>query len=85
MHFTFLAKQKEEEAPLLSESFKKVSYKSPTQTPPVRLEAVIIECSMFNYVDVVGIKTLQNIASAYKKIGVHVGFTNCKGNVANGE
>ena len=67
--------------PLLEEK-KYVTYTSRDGTQ-VRLQAVIIECSMFNFVDVVGIKTLQNIAFYYKKVGVHVGFTNCKGNIDN--
>ena len=43
------------------------------------LHAIIIDCSMFNHVDVVGVKTLQTIITDFKKQDVRVVFANCKG------
>lgn len=71
----------DDEEPLLGEPHDEVTYTPLDQVIPIPLKAVIIECGMWNFVDVVGIKTLQNIASYYKRIGVHVGFSNCRGTV----
>ncbi|XP_072033239.1 prestin-like [Amphiura filiformis] len=43
------------------------------------LHTVIIDCSMFTYVDLVGVKTLQAISADYQKVDVQVVFANCKG------
>lgn len=45
------------------------------------LDTVIIECSMFKYVDVVGVKALQDIVTEYDAVSVRVVFSGCTGNI----
>ncbi len=43
------------------------------------VHTIVIDCGMFSFIDVVGIKTLQNIVADYKELGIRVVFANCKG------
>ena len=43
------------------------------------LHTVIIECSLCNYLDVVGVKTLQEIVTDYEVVSVRVIFAKCNG------
>ena len=43
------------------------------------VQTIIIDCCMFQYVDMVGVKTLQTIMADYDKVDIRVVFANCKG------
>ncbi|XP_072034495.1 prestin-like [Amphiura filiformis] len=54
-----------------------------SRTLPQNVHTVIIECGMFTYVDVVGVKTLQTIATDFEKVDIRVVFAGCKASVRN--
>ncbi|XP_072024971.1 prestin-like, partial [Amphiura filiformis] len=54
------------------------SQSTPTPTDVRDVHTIIIDCSMFSFIDVVGIKMLQNIVADYKELGIRVVFANCK-------
>ena len=63
----------------MTENAKDQDMSQPSVDPTSTIHTVIIECSMFNHVDVVGVKTLQTIVTDYDKVGVRVLFANCIG------
>ena len=47
------------------------------------VQTIIIDCCMFQHVDMVGVKTLQTIMTDYDKVDIRVVFANCKGKSYN--
>ena len=43
------------------------------------LHTIILDCSMFGFVDMVGLKTLHSIVDHCTKKDIHVVFASCKG------
>ena len=43
------------------------------------VHTIVIDCCKFNYVDVVGVKTLQTLIADYDKVDIRVVLANCKG------
>ncbi|XP_072051055.1 prestin-like isoform X2 [Amphiura filiformis] len=43
-----------------------------------QVQTIIIDCCMFNYIDTVGVKTLQTLITDYDKVDIRVVLANCK-------
>ncbi|XP_072025146.1 sulfate transporter-like [Amphiura filiformis] len=46
-----------------------------------QLEAIVIDCSAFNFIDLMAVKTLLSVVNDYDKIGVRVVLAQCKDSV----